>query len=273
MTMDTKGFMALAARGALLLRRRDGAHPEVDSTAHLHFRRAGQISCIRSLPWFESNPMPLSDSSVRVSHAKPEHRAPDGGGVEHTAPAVSLREIPDVELVVRMARQEAPALAEFYDRHGAVLYSLALRILTDTHAAEHTIQEAMAVVWETAPAYSTAAGTPLSWAVALTRQAAISRLRARQVTATPDSRPATPTTPAADSRSRASAPSSSPAASRVREAIDQLHREQREAVEMAFFGGIDQTELAARLGVSLNQARTLLRHALMTLRDAAEGQI
>ena len=86
----------------------------------------------------------------------------------------------DTELLQRMANGDTLAFAEFYDRYSTLLFSIAIRVLGDVHEAEEVLQDSARLVWEHAPIYNSAMGKPLSWAVVITRNKAIDRLRVLQ---------------------------------------------------------------------------------------------
>jgi len=178
----------------------------------------------------------------------------------------------DEDLLAAVARGEVTAFSTFYDRHAGLLYLIAWRVLGDETEAQDALQEALVLIWERAPAFDPRLGRPLSWAAALARNKAVDRLRTR-------ARRARVLTDAAAQGPERESFAESPAESRlaaetaetVGTALARLPEDQRVAIELAFFGGLSQTEIAERLGAPLGtikarirrgmeQLRTLLRH-------------
>ena len=181
----------------------------------------------------------------------------------------------DDELLTRMARGDYDAFGLFYDRHSTLLFSLLMKILRDTHDAEEVLQEAMLQLWERATLYNASAGKPLSWAVTITRNKAIDRLRSTQrkarliKEAAPEIEFAYINTgTAAESRAL-----QGEAAFLVQGALANLPEQQRVAIELAFFGGLTQNEIASHLGEPLGTTKARIRRGMMALRDSLEGQI
>jgi len=168
----------------------------------------------------------------------------------------------------RMVRGDPDALAEVYDRHGRLLYSLALRIVGRQADAEDVLQEVFTQVWRQAGRYDTSRGTVAGWLVMLTRSRALDRLRRERGEA-----------PAADV-DWASIDVVDPGAAvdlrlvtaqqaaRVRAALEALPEPQRVPLELGYYEGLSQSAIAARLGVPLGTIKTRMRQALLRLRDA-----
>lgn len=173
----------------------------------------------------------------------------------------------------RMARGDHEALGEVYDRHGRLLYSLALRILRDQGDAEDIVQEVFAQAWRQAARYDAGRGTVLGWLLTLTRSRAIDRLRGRQ------SRPAASTdegllrdipdrvTPADQQIAWAGQ------ARQIRAALEGLTMLQRVAIELAFYEGLTHVEIAERLELPLGTVKTRIRQGLLKLRDRLAGTL
>ncbi len=183
-------------------------------------------------------------------------------------------EAPDEALLARIATGDAAAFAAFYDRHEARWYSLALRIVHSEADAEDVVQEAAVNLWERAPSYDPSAGRPLSWALALVRNKAIDRLRAARRRAGLQERaavedavhPPAGTVPGTDGFGMDAGPL-------VQRGLTGLSAEQRQVLELAYFDGLSQTEIAGRLGVPLGTIKARMRRGMLTLRDALEGAL
>ena len=171
----------------------------------------------------------------------------------------------------RMARGDHEALAELYDRHSRLVYSLALRIIRDQGEAEDIVQEVFSQAWRQASRYEARRGNVIAWLLNLTRSRAIDRLRGRQ------SRPET----ASESLLAIDIPdltlpvdeqlSLEGRASRVRAAMKELSVLQRVAIELAFYEGLTHVEIAERLELPLGTVKTRIRQGLLKLKDRLAG--
>jgi RNA polymerase sigma-70 factor (ECF subfamily) len=173
----------------------------------------------------------------------------------------------DQSAVVRMAAGDQAALAEFYDRHGRAVYSLAFRILRDQRDAEEVVQDVFAQAWRESARYNTRRGSVMAWLMTLTRSRAVDRLRGRR------SRPenalaADPRAEITDAAALADEQLAwSVRADRVRAALDALPVLQRVAIELAFYEGLTHAEIAARLEEPLGTVKTRIRQGLLKLRE------
>lgn len=188
---------------------------------------------------------------------------------------ISILEISDQELLARIAAADADAFAQFYDRHAAVLMGIAVRVLSNSAEAEDVLQEVALILWERAGQYDSSAGKPLSWVVALTRNKAIDRLRSlsRRPTVHPESIGEWGDEAAAEPAFHASEVLAWDELGSIRTAIDALPGEQRQAIELAFFGGLTHFEIAAQLAAPLGTVKARIRRGLIALRDVLEGNL
>lgn len=173
--------------------------------------------------------------------------------------------------VRRAAQGDQAALAEFYDATSRYVFGLALRIVGDRSAAEEVVIDVYLQVWRQAALFDPGRGTPAAWLFAMTRSRALDLLRSgaqraqsrRQsldtVAELPDPGPGPEVEADAAGRSRL-----------VRNALASLSPEQREAVELAYFGGLSQSEIADRTGVPLGTAKTRIRLGMIRLRQVLE---
>jgi RNA polymerase sigma-70 factor, ECF subfamily len=179
----------------------------------------------------------------------------------------------DQALLARMAQGDGDALAELYDRHARLVYSLAVRILRDGRDAEDVAQEVFAQAWRQASRYTATRGTAAAWLVTLTRSRAIDRLRARRA------RPETASDDAAPARVADAAPPiehqllSAEQIARVHAALDDLPLLQRVAIELAYFEGLSHVQIADRLEQPLGTVKTRIRLAMGKLRETLGGAV
>ncbi len=185
-------------------------------------------------------------------------------------PAVTSSAV-DQALFDQIRAGSPEAFAAFYDRHSRLLFAVALRILGDAHEAEDVLQDAAVLLWEKAPGYNPAFGKPLSWAVTLTRNRAIDRLRARRRKLDlheAAGRENATGSDSADTQDGLTGMSASETAGSLRLALTTLPLDQRRAIELAFYSGMTQTEIALALGVPLGTIKARIRRGLMALRDS-----
>jgi RNA polymerase sigma factor (sigma-70 family) len=169
-------------------------------------------------------------------------------------------------LVALVARGEDTALAELYDRLGRVAYGLAFRVLRDERLAEDAVQEAFLAAWRGAAGFSAERAAASTWILTLVHRRAVDLVRREQ-------------------RRRAEAPQDVGAheqvggasaeddawlrfeRERVQEALSRLPDVQREAIELAYYGGFSQSELAERLGQPLGTIKSRMFAGLARLRE------
>jgi RNA polymerase sigma factor (sigma-70 family) len=174
-----------------------------------------------------------------------------------------LAHLSDEALVLLAARSEESALAELYDRYGRAAYGLALRVLRDPVLAEDAVQEAFLTLWRTAARFVPERSKASTWILTLVHRRAVDSVRREQRRR-------------ADSLERAAEPSVDGAdedvwlrlqRERVQEALRKLPDAQREALELAYYGGLSQSELAERLGQPLGTIKSRMFGGLSRLRE------
>jgi RNA polymerase sigma-70 factor (ECF subfamily) len=193
----------------------------------------------------------------------------DSGGTG-TLQAGSGKLAPDQDAVQRMARGDADALATVYDRHIRAVFSLALRIVSDEGEAQDVVQEVFAQAWTQAGRYDAARGSVSTWLLTMTRSRAIYRLRSRRAKA--DSTRLPEDLAVVDlpdpARGQEHAVLQEAAANRLRAALQELPFLQRVAIELAYYEGLTQSEIAERLEQPLGTVKTRIRTGLLKLREA-----
>jgi RNA polymerase sigma-70 factor (ECF subfamily) len=172
----------------------------------------------------------------------------------------------DAEIVVRLQRREPQALAELYDRYGRIVYALILRVVRDTGIAEDLVQETFLRVWNRVHAFDAQKGAIGPWLLAVARNRAIDYLRSaggRERNAVEFEETDHPSL-YTDMEPGILA---SDKARQVKAALQRLSVQQRQVIELAYFEGLSQTEMAQRMGQPLGTVKTWVRTALKTLRD------
>lgn len=178
----------------------------------------------------------------------------------------SVRE-DDSALLARLASREADALAELYDRYGRTVFAVLYRMLPDPEAAEEVCQDAFQHVWRAAGSYRGDRGAVRTWLLAIARNAAIDWRRTRGKRSERE-------TVLDDAVGLASPGSVEEVvdgrleAQRIRALVAALPAEQRRCLELAYWGGFSQTEIAARTGAPLGTVKSRIRLGMEKLRGS-----
>jgi RNA polymerase sigma-70 factor (ECF subfamily) len=163
------------------------------------------------------------------------------------------------------------ALADLYDATSRAVYGLLLRILADPCAAEEVLLDVFTQAWRRASTYSAERGTPLAWLMTIARSRAIDRLRRgrqERVRAEPLE---TVAELAATGRSAEEDVTARERGALVRAALAALPPEQREVIELAYYGGLSHSEIAAERGLPLGTVKTRTRLGLSRLRESLKS--
>ena len=181
----------------------------------------------------------------------------------------------EIALLRQVAQGDRRSFEALYDRFSGVLFSTAYRVLNNQEAAEDVLQDVFIQIWEKAPLYDPARGKPMTWAVTLTRNKAIDRLRStqRRSRLQDEVQRESETFEQFDDRSSFDAVASGETGKLVREAVRKLSKDQREAIELAFFSSLTQTEIAERLGEPLGTVKARIRRGMMKLRDVLSPEL
>ena len=182
----------------------------------------------------------------------PEHQSDDSGD-------------PLAGLLSRAGRGDQAAFAQLYDALAPLLHGIVLKVLRDPAHSDEVTQEAFVELWRLAPRYDASRGSVRSWATTLAHRRAIDRVRSEQAARDRTERDAQKR--AVESPDVADQVVASIEATRVRKAVERLTVMQREAVELAYFGGHTYREVAVLLNVPEGTVKTRIRDGMIRLRD------
>jgi RNA polymerase sigma-70 factor (ECF subfamily) len=182
---------------------------------------------------------------------------------EHDDRAVEL------DLLARVAKRERAAFEQLYDRYANILYATAMKFLKEDADAQDVVQDVFIQIWDKAKLYDPAKGKPLTWALTMTRNRSIDRIRAiqRRTRLRDDFEKETVLDESAGVRESLSGVDASEKSQVLRDAVGRLSPEQRKVIELAFFRGFTQSEIADRLGEPLGTVKARARRGLMKLKE------
>jgi RNA polymerase sigma-70 factor, ECF subfamily len=181
----------------------------------------------------------------------------------------------DADLLGLSAQGDKNAFGELYDRFARPLFSLAMKITGNASEAEDLVQEVFVELWTKAPEFDAARAQAFTWAVAITRNKAIDRLRMRQRRGAIVERASEDIVSfslGAEGTDAREALYSDESATIVRAAFRELPEEQRAPLTLAYFEGLSQTEIAERLEQPLGTVKARMRRGLCRLRDVLGGR-
>jgi RNA polymerase sigma-70 factor (ECF subfamily) len=178
----------------------------------------------------------------------------------------------NTELLSRIAGGDEKAFAEFYDRYSHGLYSLVYKILNDPRETEDVLQEGFAQIWKKAATYDGNRSSGFTWAVMIMRNKAIDHIRTRQRQNRVVEEAALEISPEQDVQEDEAVARNEQSAI-VRAALQKIPRDQRQAIDMAFFSGLTQMQIAEKLGEPLGTVKARIRRGLMKLRDYLDGSV
>ena len=181
----------------------------------------------------------------------------------------------ELDLLARIAKRERRAFEELYARYANILYATAMKFLKQDADAQDVVQDVFIQIWDKANLYDPAKGKPLTWALTLTRNRSIDRIRAiqRRSRLRDDFEKETVMDESAGLREALSGVDASEKGQILRDAVGQLSAEQRRVIELAFFRGLTQSEIAEKLGEPLGTIKARARRGLMKLKDILGHQL
>jgi RNA polymerase sigma-70 factor (ECF subfamily) len=173
----------------------------------------------------------------------------------------------DSQLIVRVGLGDAQAFEQLYLRYARAVFGLALRRLGDRGRAEEAVQETFTSIWRSARSYRPERGPGAPWLYAVARHAIVDRSRARG-----DEPSEVPDTPSGEAGPPERAEASF-VAWRVHRALEELPETERTVLELAYWGGLSQSEVSDYLGVPLGTVKTRRRSGLSRLAGLLEGEL
>jgi RNA polymerase sigma-70 factor, ECF subfamily len=185
--------------------------------------------------------------------------------------AVLMRSPDDPELIARLRRRDSGAMAELYDRYGRAVYSLVLRIVRDRGVAEDLVQEVFLRVWNRVQGFDDSRGALATWVLTIARNQAVDYIRSLEGRRWNSA--------AAETEHLAAVTNVendyllSAQSEQVRTAIGKLSEQQRRVIELAYFEGLSQSEMAEHIRQPLGTVKTWVRTALKTLRDELKAGV
>ena len=186
----------------------------------------------------------------------------------------------DLALLQRIVARDESAVAELYDRHSRLVFSVIWRILRSQPDAEDVLQETFVRVWTRAETYDASLGSPTTWLTRIAHNRALDRLRALRARATVDG-PAPERSESGEIQGAVAAVSDRPdvrtedaaVITALRGAVARLPESQRVLIEAAYFDGYTHQELAEKLGLPLGTVKTRIRAGLIALRSHLEQAV
>jgi RNA polymerase sigma-70 factor, ECF subfamily len=181
-----------------------------------------------------------------------------------------MKRLPDERIVELLGSRAPEAIEALYDAYGGLMYTLVLRIVGDQQVAEDVLQECFLAVWRRADSFDAARGSLKSWMCAVARNRAIDRVRGQRGRVQLDA----PLDVAVNEPGLSDTWSEVVAAitrQEIRDALDALPAEQRQTIELAYYGGYSQAEISRKMGIPLGTVKGRARLALERLRILMNG--
>ena len=185
----------------------------------------------------------------------------DRGTVQELASAT------DEELMALVLRRQEAALGALYDRYVRLVYAVALRITGDRETAEEVVQDVFQNVWQAAGSFQPGVGSFAAWLLGIARHRAIDATRSKRERARTREQTLDDLRPAGEAASLEREVGQRLLRDAVRAALEALPANQRQAIELAYYGGLTRIEIAERLNEPLGTVKTRLRLGLLKLRD------
>lgn len=174
----------------------------------------------------------------------------------------------DIDLIQKIGTGDRASFEEFYRRYAALIYSTAFRVLNQQTEAEDVMQDVMFMIWEKSPMFDSARGKPLTWAITMTRNKAIDRLRSiqRRIRLHDEVENEVSHSPHCYDQAPTNSLEATEQSRMVRSAVMKLNKEQREVIELSFFGGMTQQEIATRIKSPIGTVKARIRRGMLRLK-------
>jgi RNA polymerase sigma-70 factor (ECF subfamily) len=183
----------------------------------------------------------------------------------------------DIRLLLRVQRRDQTALSELYDRYSSLVYTIVLRVVKATDEAEDLVQEVFMQIWNKAASFSQDKGSVYTWIVTIAKRKAIDRLRSKDIIHKGESlseeEQYIEIPDAAYMTNPLHAAMSAEYERIIRKGLDELSVEQRTAIELSYFDGYTQEQIAQRLNIPLGTVKTRQRQGLIKLRDILKSRV
>ena len=187
---------------------------------------------------------------------------------------LNYEELEDLELLAKISEKDRQALAELYDRYGRRVFALAVRMLNDPVGSEEVTQDVFMSVWRRGASYTSKKGKFTTWLFSIAHNRTIDELRKRK---RDRSRENTDIDDHLNIQSSDISPADAAVAQseylQIRAAMEKLPVEQKHVVDLSYFKGLTQTEIAMKTGQPLGTVKTRMRLALRKLRTALSAEI
>jgi len=177
-------------------------------------------------------------------------------------------------LLPSVARGDVTAFEALYDRHSSTLYALLLRILANPEDAQEVLQETFVKAWTNARMFDSSRGSEIAWLISIARSRGIDKLRSRRIRGDRENdagREISIHSSFVESTTGADMAVRSQESSAVRSALSELPDAQRVALELAYFEGFSQSEIAAKLGEPLGTIKTRMQLGMKKLRERLQA--
>jgi RNA polymerase sigma-70 factor (ECF subfamily) len=174
-------------------------------------------------------------------------------------------------LLAAVAEGDVAAFEQLYDRHAPLLYATLLRILSNPEDAKEVLQEAFVKAWNDATRYDPSRGSEVAWLISIARSRGIDRIRSRRVRGDREKDAARDNSiraAAVEGLAADSAIVASEEQRAVRAALAEIPDAQRQALEMAYFDGLSQSEIAEKLGMPLGTIKTRMQLGMRKMRES-----
>jgi RNA polymerase sigma-70 factor, ECF subfamily len=196
------------------------------------------------------------------------HQPRKSGRSWSTVSGVEYAPLSDEELLTRVASdRDSGAFDELYRRYSRAVYSLVVRTVRDAALGEDVVQETFAAVWRAARSFKPERGSATAWLFTIARNSAVDAIRARKITVAVDPPETADDGPGPEERSIADMEAFS-----VHAAVDSLPEREREVIELAYFHGLSQSQVAQRLELPLGTVKTRTRAGLSRLAERLEQE-